>query len=415
MSTNINAEREDISPEGIGNQSRPKIFDLAISRPELLYEVVVEADESDGAFLVYEPDGAIVTNVDADHLDNYGTVEAYAEAFDQFVTHIGSFVVLNADDAGARALAAAAADRGLTVLMAGFAGDANLQARDLVIDATSSTFTVSHDGVELGFVRLAVPGAHYAQDAVLALGAGLLLGEEFGPLAMGLATYTGAARRMQLLGAAGGVRVYDSYAHHPTEIAADLAAARAIADGDRLVVVYQPHLVSRTRTYGVEMGHALSAADRVVVADIYLAREDPDPAVTPALIVDAVEGPVASAGGPISGLADVLIPDLLPGDMVLTLGAGDITTVGTAILRSALPALPQVTDLFLVRSRTIESLVDALTDCTCARSGASFLSMASTTDATAARVCWRLRASATMTFTSSRPLGALSNVLNAIP
>ena len=200
--------------------------------------LVAEADESDGAFLVYEPDGAIVTNVDADHLDNYGTVEAYAEAFDQFVTHIGSFVVLNADDAGARALAAAAADRGLTVLMAGFAGDANLQARDLVIDATSSTFTVSHDGVELGFVRLAVPGAHYAQDAVLALGAGLLLGEEFGPLAMGLATYTGAARRMQLLGAAGGVRVYDSYAHHPTEIAADLAAARAIADGDRLVVVW---------------------------------------------------------------------------------------------------------------------------------------------------------------------------------
>jgi len=296
--------------------------------------LVAEADESDGAFLVYEPDGAIVTNVDADHLDNYGTVEAYAEAFDQFVTHIGSFVVLNADDAGARALAAAAADRGLTVLMAGFAGDANLQARDLVIDATSSTFTVSHDGVELGFVRLAVPGAHYAQDAVLALGAGLLLGEEFGPLAMGLATYTGAARRMQLLGAAGGVRVYDSYAHHPTEIAADLAAARAIADGDRLVVVYQPHLVSRTRTYGVEMGHALSAADRVVVADIYLAREDPDPAVTPALIVDAVEGPVASAGGPISGLADVLIPDLLPGDMVLTLGAGDITTVGTAVLEA---------------------------------------------------------------------------------
>ncbi len=296
--------------------------------------LVAEADESDGAFLVYSPDGAIVTNVDADHLDNYGTVEAYAAAFDEFVTTIDSFIVLNADDAGARALAAAAHDRGLTVLTAGFAGDADLHATDLVVEGSESTFTVSRDGARLGDVRLAVPGAHYAQDALLALGAGLLLGQEFAPLAKGLASYTGAARRMQLLGTAGGVRVYDSYAHHPTEIAADLAAARAIAAGDRLVVAYQPHLVSRTRMYGVEMGQALSAADRVIVADIYLAREDTDPAITPALIIDAVEGPVASAGGPVSGLAELLIPDLRSGDMLLTLGAGDITTVGPAVIEA---------------------------------------------------------------------------------
>ena len=296
--------------------------------------LIAEADESDGAFLVYAPDGAIVTNVDADHLDNYGTVEAYAEAFDEFVTTVGSFLVLNADDAGARALRAAATDRGLTVLSAGFAGDADLHASGLAIDGTSSMFTVSRAGSELGVVKLAVPGAHYAQDALLALGAGLLLGHDFAALAKGLATYTGAARRMQLLGTAGGVRVYDSYAHHPTEIVADLAAARAIAAGDRLVVAYQPHLVSRTRMYGVEMGEALSAADRVVVADIYLAREDPDPAVTSALIVDAIEGPVASAGGPVSGLADVLLPELLPGDLLLTLGAGDITTVGPAVMEA---------------------------------------------------------------------------------
>lgn len=302
-----------------------------LGKSELL---IAEADESDGAFLVYSPDGAIVTNVDADHLDNYGTVEAYAEAFDEFVTEVGSFIVLNADDPGARALATSARERGLEVLTTGFAGDADLHAEDLVLDATSSTFTVSRAGARLGIIRLAVPGAHYAQDALLALGAGLLLGEEFGPLAAGLATYTGAARRMELLGSAGGVRVYDSYAHHPTEITADLAAARAIADNDRLVVAYQPHLVSRTRMFGVEMGEALSAADKVVVADIYLAREDPDPAVTPALIIDAIDGPVASAGGPVPGLADVLIADLLPGDMLLTLGAGDITTVGPAVLEA---------------------------------------------------------------------------------
>ena len=128
------------------------------------------------------------------------------------------------------------------------------------------------------------------------------------------------------------MRVYDSYAHHPTEIHADLAAARAIAGDDRLVVAFQPHLVSRTRIYGAEMGEALSASDAVIVADIYLAREDPDPEVTAALVVNAIRGASAALGGPVSGLADVVVPMLQPGDLLLTLGAGDITTVGPAVL-----------------------------------------------------------------------------------
>ena len=313
-----------------------------LGRGDLL---VAEADESDGAFLVYAPEGAIVTNVDADHLDNYGTVEAYAAAFDQFVTAVSGFIVLNADDPGARALAAAARLQGIEVLLAGFADDADLRGRNLNVVGSSSTFSVALRGVDLGPVRLAVPGAHYAQDALLALGAGLLLGEGVDLLVAGLAAYTGANRRMQLLGGAGGLRVYDSYAHHPTEIRADLAAARAIAGTDRLVVAYQPHLVSRTRLYGVEMGHALAAADVVVVADIYLAREDPDPTVTSALIVDAVDsvgvgGPPAVAGGPVGQLHDVLLPMLRPGDLLLTLGAGDITAVGPRVLAALDPGAP---------------------------------------------------------------------------
>ncbi len=300
-----------------------------LGRSDLL---VAEADESDGAFLHYSPEGAIVTNVDADHLDNYGTVEAYAAAFDEFVASVGGFMVLNADDPGARALVAPARQRGLEVLLAGFADDADLRGRDLVVEGSSSTFAASLHGVDLGPVRLSVPGAHYAQDALLALGAGLLLGQNVDLLAAGLTAYTGANRRMQLLGTAGGVRVYDSYAHHPTEIRADLAAARSIAGSDRLVVAYQPHLVSRTRLYGAEMGEALSSADRVFVADIYLAREDPDPAVTSALIVDAIHGTQASLGGPVEGLAEVVAPELRAGDLFLTLGAGDITTVGPAVL-----------------------------------------------------------------------------------
>ncbi|MCW2842063.1 MAG: murC [Aeromicrobium sp.] len=301
--------------------------------------LVAEADESDGAFLVYEPDGAVVTNVDADHLDNYGTVEAYDAAFSEFIGRVGRFVVLSSDDAGARVLAPVARSRGLEVLTAGFADDADLQGRGLRIDGTTTTFTVSWRGVDLGPVTLAVPGAHYALDALLALGTGLLLEQNVDLLIAGLGAYTGANRRMQPLGEAGGVRVYDSYAHHPTEIRADLAAARSVAGEGRLVVAFQPHLVSRTRVYGAEMGHALSAADRVVVADIYLAREVADPAVTSALVVDAVAGPPATLGGPVATLADLLVPELRAGDLLLTLGAGDITTVGPAVL-SALGTAP---------------------------------------------------------------------------
>jgi UDP-N-acetylmuramate--alanine ligase len=294
--------------------------------------LVAEADESDGAFLVYEPEGAVVTNVDADHLDNYGTVEAYDAAFEEFVGRVGRFMVLSADDPGTITLAAVARARGLVVLTAGFGEDADLRGRGLRVDGTTTTFTVSWQGVDLGPVTLAVPGAHYALDALLALGTGLLLEQNVDLLIAGLGAYTGANRRMQPLGEAGGVRVYDSYAHHPTEIRADLAAARSVAGRDRLVVAFQPHLVSRTRLHGAEMGQALSAADRVVVADIYLAREDHDPAVTSAVIVDHVTGPEATLGGPVGSLVDVLLPVLRPGDLLLTLGAGDITTIGALVL-----------------------------------------------------------------------------------
>jgi len=293
--------------------------------------IVAEADESDGAFLVYTPAGAVITNVDADHLDQWGTEEAYAAAFAQFVGQVSSFVVLNADDPAAAALRDHVRP-GVDVWTAGVDTAVRLRGSDVQIDGSSTTFSVHLDGQPLVDVRLAVPGQHYATDALLALAAGLALGHDPARLAAGLSAYTGAARRMESLGHAGGVRVYDSYAHHPTEIHADLAAARAIAGEDRLVVAFQPHLVSRTRIYGTQMGEALSAADAVVVADIYLAREDPDPQVTAALVVDAIDGPPAQEGGPVGDLAEVLTPLLRPGDLLLTLGAGDITTVGPAVL-----------------------------------------------------------------------------------
>ncbi len=296
--------------------------------------LVAEADESDGAFLVYRPAVAVVTHVDADHLDTWGTEEAYAAAFDEFVGSVGELLVVGADDPGAARLVPSARERGLDVVTTGLQDGHDLVGRDVRVSDGATTFTLVRPGEPDVPVRLAVPGAHYAQDALLALAVGLRLGHAIELLVEGLAAYGGARRRMERLGEAGGVRVYDSYAHHPTEIRADLAAARALAGEGRLVVAFQPHLVSRTRRHGTEMGVELSAADLVVLADLYLAREDPDPAVTSALVADAVRGVPATLGGGVGTLHEVLLPLLRDGDLVLTLGAGDITTVGPRLLEA---------------------------------------------------------------------------------
>jgi UDP-N-acetylmuramate--alanine ligase len=280
---------------------------------------VVEADESDGAFLVYHPDVAVVTNVDADHLDHWGTEEAYEAAFAEF----------------ARRAPVTIADRPeLADVTAGFFDGATVRGHDLSVQGTRTRFRVDARGDDLGWVELAVPGRHYAQDALYALAVGLELGADPTALVRGLARHRGAKRRMELIGEAAGVRVYDSYAHHPSEIRGDLEAARSIAGEGRLVVCFQPHLVSRTRIFGAEMGAALGAADEVVVLDVYVAREDPDPAVTGATVADAVPLPAEQ----VAYVADRsrAVPTLLerarPGDVVLTLGAGDVTTLAPQLV-----------------------------------------------------------------------------------
>ncbi len=166
----------------------------------------------------------------------------------------------------------------------GESADADLRIHDLALDGSTSTCRVSRGGTDLGELRLRIPGRHYVLDAVAALAMGLQLGFAFDALAEGLGGFTGTGRRMELKGEVGGVRVYDSYAHHPVEIRGDLEAARALAGEGRVVAAFQPHLVSRTRIFGEAMGVALGAADEVVVLDVYVAREDPDPAVTGRLV-----------------------------------------------------------------------------------------------------------------------------------
>lgn len=301
---------------------------------------VAEADESDGAFLVYSPLYAVVTNVDADHLDNYGTEEAYHAAFGRFLDRIrrGGALIACADDAGSRALADEADRRGIETIRFGDDPGADIRIRDLAIDSTGSSFSVwsrlGGTDEELGTVRLRVPGRHYAVDALGAIAAGLHCGYEFDGLVAGLGSYLGARRRMEPIGDVGTIRVYDSYAHHPVEIAGDLEAARALAANGRLVVCYQPHLVSRTRIFGAAMGEELGAADEVVVTDIYLAREDPDPDVSSELVTRNVGLPPENVHRAHDLVAAVktLSAIVRPGDLVLTLGAGDVTTVGPALL-----------------------------------------------------------------------------------
>jgi UDP-N-acetylmuramate--alanine ligase len=297
---------------------------------------VAEADESDGAFLVYSPHAALVTNVEADHLDNYGTEEAYRAAFEVFVDRISpeGFLVVCADDPGAEQLGRTAVERGLTVVRVGESPEAEVRAEDVRFAGATSTFTVVDRGETLGEITLQIPGRHYVLDALAALACGLRLGFGFPDLARGLAAFTGTRRRMELKGQAAGVRVYDSYAHHPNEIRGDLQAARSLAGEGRVVVAFQPHMVSRTRIFGPDMGVALGAADEVVVMDIYVAREEPEPGVTAALVADAVPlDPDHVVLEPSwSATAGHLADRARPGDVVLTLGAGDVTLLGPEVL-----------------------------------------------------------------------------------
>jgi len=298
---------------------------------------VVEADESDGSFLAYRPYAAIITNVEADHLDHYGDGDAVDRAFEEFVATVdpAGFVVVCADDPGSRRLGEHARALGVDVRTYGTADDADLRLDDLTINGTTSRYQPVLRGRRLPTVTLAVPGKHLALNsgAALLLAVGLGLPEAL--LTEGLAGFSGVRRRMELKGTVGGVRVYDDYAHHPTELVAQLLAAREVAGRGRLVVAFQPHRYSRTLAFAAEFGEALGLADEVVVMEVYAAGEDPVPGATGATVAAAVPLPPEHVLFEPSWTA---VPARLaerarPGDLLLTLGAGDVTAIGPEVLR----------------------------------------------------------------------------------
>ncbi|HLR94290.1 MAG TPA: UDP-N-acetylmuramate--L-alanine ligase [Jiangellaceae bacterium] len=296
---------------------------------------VAEADESDGSFLAFQPEIAVVTNVEPDHLDTFGTHERYMEAFDAFAARVQRVLVACADDPGARALAERHSRAGGSVRMFGQQAATGVQvgAMEHHDHGTRAQFTV--DGGPSHIIDLQLPGVHNALNAAAALAAGTALGIDAEALVRGLAAFTGTRRRFEARGTAAGVRVYDDYAHHPTEVAALLAAARALVGDGRLVVVFQPHLFSRTRIFASEFGAALSAADVVVVMDVFAAREEPEPGVTGQLIAQAIDLPAEQVYfEPSWSAVPALAAGLTrPGDVVLTVGAGDVTLIAPELLR----------------------------------------------------------------------------------
>ncbi|KRE78137.1 UDP-N-acetylmuramate--L-alanine ligase [Arthrobacter sp. Soil762] len=291
---------------------------------------VAEADESDGSFLNYRPKIAVVTNVEPDHLDHYGTAEAVYESFDRFTALLPADGVLIAcaDDAGAAALAERTLARGNTRVVLYGTSDGS----DLVLhDGGPGDVAVSSPAGRFA-LDLQVPGRHNALNAAAAVAVALELGVDAEAAARALAHFSGASRRFELKGESRGVRVYDDYAHHPTEVRAALTAARSVAGGHRVHVLFQPHLFSRTREFAREFADALNLADTALVLDIYPAREDPIPGVSSQLIAEHLSpnGRLVEPGGAVAALMDAAGP----GDIILTVGAGDVTAFGPQIVQA---------------------------------------------------------------------------------
>ncbi|WP_016908919.1 UDP-N-acetylmuramate--L-alanine ligase [Streptomyces xiaopingdaonensis] len=297
---------------------------------------VAEADESDGSFLLLSPEVAIVTNVGSDdHLDFHGTPERYARVFEEFAHRVapGGVLIANDDDPGAARLAEVARSR-VRVRTFGESPTADLRLTRITVTSGGTTYGCSLDGAALPGVRIASPGRHMAQNSAAALLAALELGLPAERAVEGLAEYRGVARRFEFRGAEAGVRVYDDYAHNPTKVGAQLRAARQVAGDGRLIVVFQPPLFTTTRRFPSEFAAALGQADEVLVLDVSRAREKPIEGVTGALIADRVPLPAdrvhycperAEVVPRLAGLAR-------SGDLVLTVGTGDVTTVGPEYL-----------------------------------------------------------------------------------
>jgi UDP-N-acetylmuramate--alanine ligase len=291
---------------------------------------VIEADESDGSFLHYDTAIALITNVDADHLDHYGSEEAFEAEFGHFAQGAREFVAISSDDPGAVRVTKLIHDKRIVTF--GFAADATVQLVEVDASGAEVSFGLIFEGSTYR-TALNVPGEHNAINAAGAFAVLVGLGYDPAKALETISEFGGTERRFQLHGEVRGVKVYDDFAHHPTEVSAAIKAARAVVGDGRIVTVFQPHLYSRTRLMAKEFAEALSASDQVVVLDIYAAREDPEPGVTGALVSDAFKNQAqvhyVADWDDVPAVAAALANE---GDFIMTMGCGDIYRMVPALL-----------------------------------------------------------------------------------
>jgi UDP-N-acetylmuramate--alanine ligase len=302
--------------------------------------MIIEADESDGSFLQYPREIAVVTNIDPDHLSNWGSAANYADGFLRFATADSvRLLVTSADDPGALALTEQIRQRASTrvpspaVMTFGTSEDAEVRIVGATLAGTGSTFELAWDG-HAGAVELSVPGHYNTLNAAAAYAVAVWLGAAEADVRRELSRYQGTYRRFQLIGTPNNIRVYDDYAHHPTEVLNTLIAARTGVGDGRVVVCFQPHLYTRTRDFWRELAHALEQADEAIVMDVCGDREDPIPGIDGAMIANAVSPGTANVT--YERVWDEAAPTVAriarPGDLVITVGCGDVTKVAPKIV-----------------------------------------------------------------------------------
>lgn len=297
---------------------------------------VVEADEYDRSFHQLHPTVAVITTLEADHLDIYGSLEAVEEAFLHYVDSVPAdgMIACCADDHGAARLANRLHGGPERVMTYGLNAGSMLRAEDIVSDGAVTRFTVRERGTVLGTARLAAPGNHNVRNALAAVAVARRFGVDWATIERGLADYAGVDRRFERVGEAGGVLFVDDYAHHPTELEATLKAARSSYPDRRLVAVFQPHLYSRTRDFAGEFGRALAAADVAFLTDVYAAREQPIAGVTGEMIAT----PAREAGADVryvparTEIVEAVARELRAGDLCLTMGAGNLDEASRELL-----------------------------------------------------------------------------------
>ena len=297
---------------------------------------VAEADESDGSFLVYKPFGGIITNLELDHVDHFTSLEILVDAFKAFVATIqaGGFLVACGDDNNVKELLAGTRRSDIEIITYGEGAENDFQISRMHLAEGSSKARITRKGKVLGELRLSIPGKHNLLNATAALAAGIALGAPIQDLLTGLSEFSGARRRFELKGTVNNIRIIDDYGHHPTEVRVTLETARRYAGSGEVFVIFQPHRFTRTQIFAKEFGVALNLADHVYLLEVYAASEEPIPGVTSNLIARGQSAEKFHYQPSMIEVIDEIASKVQPGDVVLTLGAGDVNSLGPVLLTS---------------------------------------------------------------------------------